>query len=137
MPDVADASGRRMGRILKLPSACWPDTPVAGLPGVGPARARGLARLGIVTAADLLLHLPRRYEDTRDLVPVRELRAGVVQTVRVRVREVRAHHSPRRHMALVEATLEDGGGSVVAIWFNQPYIAGQVPPAPSSWSAAR
>ena len=68
MPDVADARGRRMGRILKLPSACWPETPVAGLPGVGPARARGLGRLGIVTASDLLLHLPRRYEDTRDLV---------------------------------------------------------------------
>jgi ATP-dependent DNA helicase RecG len=128
MPDVADARGRRMGRILKLPSACWPETPVAGLPGVGPARARGLGRLGIVTASDLLLHLPRRYVDTRDLVAVRELRAGVVQTVRVRVREVRAHHSPRRHMALVEATLEDGSGRVGAIWFNQPYIAGQIPP---------
>jgi ATP-dependent DNA helicase RecG len=128
MPDLADTRGRRMGRILKLPSACWPDTPVAELPGVGPVRGQRLARLGVVTVADLLLHLPRRYEDTRELVPLRELRAGSVQTSRVRVRDVRARHSPQRRMQLVEATLEDGGALVGAIWFNQPYIANQLSP---------
>jgi ATP-dependent DNA helicase RecG len=128
MPDVADTPGRRMGRIVKLPSACWPETPVAELTGVGATQAQRLARLGIVTVADLLLHLPRRYEDTRHLVPLRELRPGIVQTARVRVREVRAHRSPQRRMPLVEATLEDAGGSAGAIWFNQPYIASQLAP---------
>ncbi len=107
MPDLADARGRRMGRLLKLPGACWPETPVAELPGVGPARAQRFARLSIVSVADLLLHLPRRYEDTRQLVPLGELRPGGHQTSRARVRDVRARHSPQRRMALVEATLEE------------------------------
>src|ERR1039458_4735478 len=74
MPDVADTQGRQMGRIVELPSACWPETPIAKLPGVGPAQGQRLGRLGIATVSDLLLHLPRRYEDTRNLVPLRELR---------------------------------------------------------------
>jgi len=126
MPDVADAKGRQMGRIVKLPTACWPETPIAGLPGVGPAQGQRLLRLGIATVSDLLLHLPRRYEDTRNLVPLCELRPGLVQTSRVRVGEVRAHPSPQRRMPLVEATLEDGSTRVGAIWFNQPYLAKQL-----------
>ncbi|MFL5501953.1 MAG: hypothetical protein ACJ79Q_12025, partial [Gemmatimonadaceae bacterium] len=37
--------------------------PVNYLKGVGPARAELLRHLGIVTARDLLYHIPRRYED--------------------------------------------------------------------------
>ena len=36
-------------------------TPVSDLPGVGPARARRLASLGLHTAGDIALHLPNRY----------------------------------------------------------------------------
>lgn len=128
MPDVADAHGRRTGRIVKLPSACWPETPVGELAGVGSAPAQRMARLGIITVADLLLHLPRRYEDTRRLVPLGELRPGQVQTSRARIGEVRSHPSPRQRMPLVEATLEDRGATVGAIWFNQPYLSRQLTP---------
>ena len=117
-----------MGQIVKLPGAGWPETPVAELTGVGPARGARLGRLGIVTVADLLLHLPRRYDDTRNVVPLRELRPGLVQTSRARVREIRGRPSQRRRMPLVEATLEDAGATVGAIWFNQPYIARQLTP---------
>ncbi len=115
-----------MGRILKLPTACWPDTLVADLPGVKRDEAKRMARLGIVTVADLLLHLPRRYEDSREMVPLRELVLGKVQTARVRVRTIKGYTSRNRHMPLVEATLEEGETSVGAIWFNQPYLVGQI-----------
>ena len=39
------------------------DTPVTYLKGVGPARAEALKRLGVVSAVDLLYHIPHRYED--------------------------------------------------------------------------
>ena len=35
------------------------------LPGIGPARARGLEKLGLVTVEDLLRCYPRSYEDRR------------------------------------------------------------------------
>ena len=39
--------------------------PVTDLPGLGPARAKALERLGLTTIGDLLTHYPRRYEDRR------------------------------------------------------------------------
>ncbi|HYA01085.1 MAG TPA: ATP-dependent DNA helicase RecG [Candidatus Binatia bacterium] len=126
MPGTADAKPPQMARILKLPSACWPETPIGELKGVQPAKAQLMAKLGITTVSDLLYHLPRRYEDSRDLVPLRALVPGKVQVARVRVRDARGYRSPRRHMALVEATLEDADTSVSAIWFNQPYLASEL-----------
>ena len=41
------------------------DTPVTDFPGVGPARAKKLEKLGILRAADLLTYYPRDYEDRR------------------------------------------------------------------------
>jgi RecG-like helicase len=47
--------------------------PVTSLWGVGGERAAQLARLGIVTIEDLLLHAPRRYEDRRHFRKIAEL----------------------------------------------------------------
>ena len=46
------------------------DMPVTYLKGVGPARAEMLRRLGIVTARDLLFHIPHRYEDASTIKPI-------------------------------------------------------------------
>ncbi|TMC49656.1 MAG: ATP-dependent DNA helicase RecG [Chloroflexi bacterium] len=108
---------------LAVPAA---DAPVAGLPGVGPRQAQRLARLGVGTVRDLLFHLPRRYEDTRDVRPLAELHPGEEQTVYARVRNVSSHRSPRKRMVLVEASLEDGGHVASAVWFNQPFLARQI-----------
>ena len=50
--------------------------PVSSLPGVGPALAEALARLGLERVQDLWFHLPLRYEDRTRVTPIRELRAG-------------------------------------------------------------
>jgi ATP-dependent DNA helicase RecG len=128
MPPGRDPEAPQIGRILKLPTACWPDSRVADLPGVKREDARRLTRLGITTVSDLLYHLPRRYEDSRAIVPLHQLVPGAVQTSRVRVRTVAAHTSRHRRIPLVEAVLDDGETSVGAIWFNQPYLLGQLKP---------
>ncbi|MFK2902922.1 ATP-dependent DNA helicase RecG [Dyella ginsengisoli] len=50
--------------------------PVASLPGVGPALAEALARLGLERVQDLWFHLPLRYEDRTHLTPIADLRPG-------------------------------------------------------------
>jgi ATP-dependent DNA helicase RecG len=50
--------------------------PVGTLPGVGPALAETLARLGLARVQDLWFHLPLRYEDRTRVTPIRELRIG-------------------------------------------------------------
>ena len=57
------------------------ELPLQRITGIGPRQAQRLEKLGLTTVRDLLFHLPRRYEDTRATVPLRELQPGIVQTV--------------------------------------------------------
>jgi len=50
--------------------------PVAGLPGVGPALAALLQKLGLERVQDLWFHLPLRYEDRTRVTAIADLRAG-------------------------------------------------------------
>ena len=51
------------------------------LKGVGPSRAEGLKRLGVVTAGDLLYHIPHRYEDASTISPIASLEPGMDGTI--------------------------------------------------------
>jgi ATP-dependent DNA helicase RecG len=102
------------------------STPVAEVAHVGMAKAGLLRKLGIHTVRDLLYHLPRRYEDTRAVTPVAQLRPGEVQTARVVVRNVSMRRSKERNMVLVMASLVEGADTVGAIWFNQKFLMGQL-----------
>jgi ATP-dependent DNA helicase RecG len=97
------------------------------LPGVGPAVARKLAKLGLRTVRDLLFHRPRRYEPAAAEVRIADLLAseeevaiaGVVR--RIRSRRV-------RRVTLVHATVEDDSGRIEATWFNQPWLVDRLVP---------
>ncbi len=115
-----------MTSTVTLLPALSADFPLDRIAGIGPKQLQRLEKLGILTVRDLLFHLPRRYEDTRELVPLSELQAGAVQTARVRVRNVSQRRSPRKRMVLVQASLEDDGDVVSAVWFNQPFISHQL-----------
>jgi ATP-dependent DNA helicase RecG len=99
---------------------------VTGLPGVGPAAAKRLVRLGIETVADLLDHVPfahRDYERTRS---VAELALGEEATVFVRVRSCRLRPTRRRRLTILECQVADDSGPMKAVWFNQAYLADQL-----------
>jgi ATP-dependent DNA helicase RecG len=96
------------------------DDPVQYLKGVGPRRAELLEKAGIRTVDDLLYHLPFRYEDRRQIVPIRAARAGdevtVVGTVSG-VREIRIRRRGGRPM--LEAVLSEAGYQIWLVWFHQ------------------
>ena len=98
------------------------DRPLQFEKGVGPHRSERLARMGLRTARDMLLHVPRRYEDRTRLAPLAELEEGVEATVRARVVKVKTGR-PRRGPMILTVHLEDDTGSVDAVWFNQRYLA--------------
>ena len=50
--------------------------PVGTLPGVGPALAETLKKLGLERVHDLWFHLPLRYEDRTQVTPIRDVRIG-------------------------------------------------------------
>jgi ATP-dependent DNA helicase RecG len=105
-----------------------PESPARSLPGVGDHHAALLRKLGIATVRDLLFHLPRRYEDTRDLTPLSALQPGESQTSRVRVRNITQRTSRYKKIKLVEATFDGSGASAGAVWFGHQYVEKNVTP---------
>ncbi len=71
----------------------------------GAALADKLARLGVTRDADLVLHLPLRYEDHTRLVPLAALQPGIEQQAEGTVVNVDIQYRPRRQLVCV---LEDG-----------------------------
>ncbi len=92
------------------------------LKGVGPHRAALLERLGLVTVRDALNLFPRQYEDRREFVPFRKLRMGDVQATTGTVWTVTP--PPRgRPKSPLRVAFRDESGFLLALWFNQPYLA--------------
>jgi ATP-dependent DNA helicase RecG len=96
-------------------------TPVQFVPGVGPARAALLEKLGIKTVLDLLLHVPHSVNDFTDLRPANKLEKNIEQSVRGRVvdRDVRNLTKGR---TVVGVLVEHEGQFVRGTWFNQPWM---------------
>ncbi len=86
------------------------------LPGAPPAIAAKLAHLGLRTQADLVLHLPLRYEDETQLTPIAALRPGVPAQVEAAVVEASVQYRPRRQ--LVVRVQDDAGGDLVLRFLN-------------------
>jgi ATP-dependent DNA helicase RecG len=91
--------------------------------GVGPRVALLLEAKGILTAEDLLYHLPFRYEDRQNPRSLDELQAGEMASV---IGEVRgsALLSTRR-MPLFELTVGQGQRALKCIWFHGGYLEGK------------
>jgi len=84
---------------------------------VSPALAAKLAKLGIERDADLVLHLPLRWEDETRLTPIRDLLPGQTAQVQAVVTDASVAYRPRR---MLTVTVEDAGG-VLGIRFLNFY----------------
>ena len=110
-----------MTRDAARPTRVRLDTPVMYLKGVGPARAEGLKRLGIVTAGDLLYHIPHRYEDASTISPISSLETGMQGTVIGRVVS-KGVLPTRKGLRIFQAVLKDDTGMIEVSWPGQPYL---------------
>ena len=91
--------------------------------GVGPRVAEMLAAKGILTAEDLLYHLPFRYEDRQNPRSLDELKPGEMASVIAEVRGAALLRTKR--MPLFELTLGQGRLALKCIWFNATYLDGK------------
>ncbi len=100
----------------------------AGLAG-GPISSR-LRRAGILSVADLLFHLPRRYEDVREMRTLRWIaaaRPAEPVSARVTVLDVQVGQTFRRRVRVVTARLlDDEGGEGTAVWYGRQYVERRV-----------
>src|SRR5690348_6870052 len=105
------------------------DSLVSSLARVKPLDARRLAKLGIESVRDLLLTLPFDWELYGAPKRVAELRDGESATVVGTVAGSAAQITTRKRVRLTKATLRDDAGDLLRlVWFNQPYLARNLPP---------
>ena len=97
------------------------NSPISELKGVGDELAEKLGLLGVKTIGDLIENYPRRYVDYSNVVPLEQIRPGVV-SIRAKISQVKGRYV-RRGMHITEAIASDETGSVRLVWFNQPYRA--------------
>ena len=93
--------------------------PLTALNGVGSKTADVLAKLGLLTVADLLEHYPRRYEDRAKFAAIAELRDGETATIIGKV--VGVENRPvKNRLILTKVSLDDGSKRIATLtWFNQ------------------
>jgi ATP-dependent DNA helicase RecG len=108
------------------PQPRGPSTPLraSGLPGAA-ALARHGSRIGLETVRDLLLWLPRRYDDLReihDLATLRRAEPDTVVTARARVLAVQAGRTSRRRVNVVTARLGDDLDEAEAQWYGRQFV---------------
>ncbi|MEN8127586.1 MAG: DEAD/DEAH box helicase, partial [Planctomycetota bacterium] len=102
------------------------ETPIQFVKGVGPARAKSFAELGVVTAGDLLEYYPRDWVFMPEPAKVADVRAnnevclvGIVE---------QTDWQPYRKVPMFEITLADDTGYIRVIWFRGRYLINQLEP---------
>ena len=120
-------------------AAAVPSDPVAllaapiglsGIPQLASLR-RVARRMGVDTVRDLLFHLPRRYDDLRELrslADLRDLDDGTVASAQVTVTDISVQQTWRRRVQVTTAHLADRTGIAMATWFGRRYIERRVRP---------
>jgi ATP-dependent DNA helicase RecG len=97
------------------------DRPAQFLKNVGPRRAQLLAKLGLLTARDVLYHVPHRYEDASTVTPIAALRTGMEATIVGRVVS-RGVLPTRKGLRIFQAVVRDRSGLIECSWPGQPFL---------------
>jgi len=99
------------------------SVPVNTINGIGTSISQKLARLGIRTAADLLLHYPRDWENRANIVPLKAYKSGKVCTVvTVFAREWIRYGG----MRTPKIYIEDETTQAVLVCYNRPWLDKQI-----------
>ena len=121
-----------MGERPAIPSAaervqltCALSDSVSRLRYVRGAREEALARLGIRRVRDLLLHVPSRYLDFSRMEKIARADVGTDATIVATVDRVQVKR-PRPRLQVVELSVMDETGVLIASFFRQPWVAEQV-----------
>jgi ATP-dependent DNA helicase RecG len=101
--------------------------PVTRVRSIGTRSAARLMKLGIRTVKQLLWHLPARYEDYSQAVPIAEVEPGQKQSIQGEVISIASRYIWPKRLTITTATIKDDSGAIRVVWFNQPYLEETLP----------
>lgn len=91
-------------------------------PGIGPARAKALARLGLERVGDLLSYYPRAYEDRTKVYTINDAPTEEPVCISAMVAEAPRSSYVRKGLTVTKVRIVDGSGSAQVTFFNQNYV---------------
>ncbi|HET6232966.1 MAG TPA: ATP-dependent DNA helicase RecG [Longimicrobiaceae bacterium] len=97
------------------------DRPAQFLKGVGPKRGELLQKLGLLTARDVLYHVPHRYEDASTIQKIVAVEPGMEASVIGRVVS-KGVLPTRKGLRIFQAVVRDSSGLIECSWPGQPYL---------------
>jgi ATP-dependent DNA helicase RecG len=100
--------------------------PVQFLKGVGPARARTFAQLGVETVGDLLEYFPRDWNFMPDPTKIDQMQPNETVTVLGLVESI--DYQSYRRQPFFEAMISDDTGVCRIVWFHGGYLRNQLEP---------
>lgn len=93
---------------------------VKEIKGIGDVLSKNLKEKGISTLRDLILFIPRKYQDRRNFVPIKDLIEGVPCAIRGKLLDFGIVEFKRKKA--FEAVFSDGTGFLSAKWFHYKSI---------------
>ncbi len=97
--------------------------PLRYIKGVGPKISEELKNCGFEKVWDLLCHLPFRYEDRRDVVPINSLFKGNKNyCVKGEVLSKEIYYARFRNLKIIKILIGDESGMIPVTFYNQPYL---------------
>lgn len=98
------------------------NTSVQYLKGIGEARAKAFARLGVRDIGGLLSFFPRAYEDRSRVLNIARLTEGESACIKCMITSEPEVSRIRRGMELLRFRAADGSGSIQITYFNQAWL---------------
>ena len=98
------------------------NTDIRYIKGVGEARAKALAKLGVTDLRSLLSYFPRAYEDRRACKKIADLVPGEMSCVCAVVAGEAKLSRIRKGLDLVKLRVVDESGALELTYFNQSYL---------------
>lgn len=99
------------------------STSLTAIPLIKKPMVTRLAKLGLFTVEDLLYHIPSRYEDYSQIVPIDSLAVGDTVSIVGTITHLSSGRSFHKKLLITEATLSDDTSSIRLLWFNQRFVA--------------
>lgn len=116
-----------MASVIEKPASKLDlSMPVQYLKGVGPARARTFAQLGVNTVGDLLEYFPRNWAFAPDAIKIKQMEPDKTVTIVGLVESI--DYQSYRRPPIFEAMLSDDTGLCRIVWFHGGYLRNQLKP---------
>lgn len=94
---------------------------------ITPIQKKALAKLGINSINDLLLHFPARYGDVAEARNIDSLQKGDSAVIYGKITGLKTSKGFRTKIPMADGYVQDETGRIHCVWFNQPYLAKMTP----------